>query len=52
MKSTVLIIDDETKLAGLMARIIGLEGYHTLLAGSGKGRITTIRTREYPGGAQ
>ena len=36
MKSTVLIIDDETKLAGLMARIIGLEGYHTLLAGSGK----------------
>jgi two-component system NtrC family response regulator len=36
MKLTVLIIDDESKLAGLLARIIGLEGYHTLIAGSGK----------------
>lgn len=42
MKSTVLIIDDEAKLAGLMARIIGLEGYHTLLAGSGKEGIRLL----------
>lgn len=36
MKPTVLIIDDETKLSALLARIIELEGYHTLQAGSGK----------------
>lgn len=42
MKSTVLIIDDEVKLAALMARIIGLEGYHTLLASSGKEGIRML----------
>ncbi|GAB3923354.1 sigma-54-dependent transcriptional regulator [Mucilaginibacter myungsuensis] len=32
MQLTVLIIDDEVKLAGLISRIIELEGYHTLRA--------------------
>lgn len=36
MKPGVLIIDDETKLSGLLARIIELEGYPVWRAASGK----------------
>ncbi|WDF54969.1 sigma-54-dependent transcriptional regulator [Mucilaginibacter sp. KACC 22063] len=36
MQLTVLIIDDETKLAGLLSRIIELEGYRTLQAHTAK----------------
>jgi DNA-binding NtrC family response regulator len=36
MDSTILIIDDEKKLSGLLSRIIGLEGYRVLEAGTGK----------------
>ncbi|MXV14047.1 sigma-54-dependent transcriptional regulator [Hufsiella ginkgonis] len=36
MQSTVLIIDDEKKICNLLARIIGLEGFHVLQAYSGK----------------
>src|SRR5476651_1486420 len=36
MQSTILIIDDEKKLSGLLARIIGLEGYEVLEAATGK----------------
>lgn len=31
-KGTVLIIDDEDKLRGLLSRIIGIEGYHVIQA--------------------
>ena len=36
MQQTVLIIDDEKKLCGLLARIIELEGYKALQAYTGK----------------
>jgi two-component system NtrC family response regulator len=36
MQSTILIIDDEKKLCGLLARIIELEGYRVLQAYTGK----------------
>lgn len=36
MQTSVLIIDDEAKLAGLLSRIIELEGYKTFKAGSAK----------------
>jgi two-component system NtrC family response regulator len=36
MKPGVLIIDDETKLSALLARIIELEGYPTWQAATGK----------------
>lgn len=36
MQNTILIIDDEQKLSGLLSRIIELEGYRTLQAASGK----------------
>jgi two-component system NtrC family response regulator len=35
MKSTVLIIDDEVKLRGLLSHIISLEGFNVLQAGDG-----------------
>ncbi len=34
--ATILIIDDETKLSGLLSRIIGLEGFKVLQAATGK----------------
>jgi two-component system NtrC family response regulator len=34
--ATILIIDDEKKLSGLLARIIGLEGFRVLEAATGK----------------
>ena len=36
MPPTILIIDDEKKLSGLMARIIELEGFTVLQAATGK----------------
>jgi len=36
MQNTILIIDDETKLSGLLSRIIDLEGYRTLQAATGR----------------
>ena len=36
MQSTILIIDDETKLSGLLSRIIELEGFRVLQAATGK----------------
>jgi len=42
MKATVLIIDDEAKLRGLMSRIISLEGYHVLEAGDGKAGLKIL----------
>jgi DNA-binding NtrC family response regulator len=36
MKPTILIIDDEIKLRGLLSRIIGLEGFQVLEAGDAK----------------
>ena len=36
MKSTILIIDDEVKLRGLLSRIISLEGFIVLEAGDAK----------------
>lgn len=36
MKATILIIDDEIKLRGLLSRIISLEGFTVLEAGDAK----------------
>ena len=36
MQSTILIIDDEKKLSGLLSRIIELEGFRVLQASTGK----------------
>ena len=43
---TILIIDDEVKLRGLLARIIGLEGYHVLEALNGKAGLTLLEKEE------
>ena len=38
----ILIIDDEEKLRGLLARIIGLEGYHVLEAANGNAGLKLL----------
>jgi len=38
----ILIIDDEEKLRGLLARIIGLEGYRVFEAGNGKAGLRLL----------
>lgn len=42
----VLIIDDEDKLRGLLARIIGLEGYTTFEAANGKAGLKLLEREE------
>ena len=44
MQQTVLIIDDEKKLCGLLARIIELEGYKALQAYTGKEGLRILAT--------
>lgn len=44
MELTVLIIDDEVKLAGLISRIIELEGYQTLQAHTAKEGLDLLGT--------
>ncbi|WP_129714056.1 sigma-54 dependent transcriptional regulator [Pedobacter sp. SYP-B3415] len=46
MQQTVLIIDDEKKLCDLLARIIGLEGYHTLSAYTAKEGLRLLKTQQ------
>lgn len=46
MSDTVLIIDDEKKLAGLLARIIGLEGFNVLQAHTGKEGLKLLKTED------
>ncbi len=46
MKATVLIIDDEKKLSGLLSRIIELEGYKVLQAHTGKDGLKTLASED------
>lgn len=46
MPSTVLIIDDEVKLAGLISRIIELEGYQSLQAHTAKEGLARLANQE------
>lgn len=46
MSDSILIIDDEKKLAGLLARIIGLEGYTVLQAHTGKDGLKQLSTED------
>lgn len=46
MKSTVLIIDDEIKLRGLLSRIIGLEGFQVLEAGDAKSGLKLLEKED------
>lgn len=46
MPVTVLIIDDEVKLAGLISRIIELEGYKTIQAHTAKEGLARLADRE------
>jgi two-component system NtrC family response regulator len=46
MADNVLIIDDEKKLCGLLARIIGLEGYTVFQAYTGKEGLKTLKEQD------
>lgn len=46
MSDSILIIDDEKKLAGLLARIIGLEGFDVLQAYTGKDGLKLLKTED------
>ena len=46
MKSTILIIDDEAKLRGLLSRIISLEGFAVLEAGDAKCGLKHLEKEE------
>jgi two-component system NtrC family response regulator len=46
MKTTVLIIDDEKKLSGLLSRIIELEGFRVLQAATGKEGLKTLEQED------
>ncbi|MDB5281313.1 MAG: sigma-54-dependent Fis family transcriptional regulator, partial [Bacteroidota bacterium] len=46
MKATILIIDDEAKLRGLLSRIISLEGYQVLEAGDAKSGLKILEKNE------
>jgi len=46
MADNVLIIDDEKKLCGLLARIIGLEGYTVFQAYTGKEGLKTLKDQD------
>lgn len=46
MSDSILIIDDEKKLAGLLARIIGLEGFNVLQAHTGKEGLKLLKTED------
>ena len=46
MKTTVLIIDDEVKLSGLLARIIEFEGYRVLQAPNAKAGLRLLETED------
>ncbi len=43
----VLIIDDEEKLRGLLARIIGLEGFEVIEAGDGKTALKKLEQQDF-----
>ena len=44
----ILIIDDEEKLRGLLSRIIGLEGFEVIEAGTCKAGLKKIETYHIP----
>jgi two-component system NtrC family response regulator len=46
MQNTILIIDDEKKLSGLLARIITLEGFRVLEAASGKEALKILQQED------
>lgn len=46
MKNTVLIIDDEPKILGLLSRIIELEGFTVLQADNAKSGLKVLETKE------
>jgi two-component system NtrC family response regulator len=46
MENTVLIIDDEPKILGLLSRIIELEGFRVLQADTGKAGLKIVKTKE------
>ncbi|NII81223.1 sigma-54-dependent Fis family transcriptional regulator [Pedobacter riviphilus] len=46
MNGMVLIIDDEKKISSLLSRIIELEGFKTLQAGTGKEGLKLIRNND------
>lgn len=46
MQNAVLIIDDEKKLNGLLARIIGLEGYQVFQAYTAKEGLKLLKTQD------
>ena len=46
MENTVLIIDDESKIRSLLARIIELEGYRVLQAATGKEGLRVLKEND------
>ncbi|MDN3547695.1 sigma-54-dependent transcriptional regulator [Mucilaginibacter aquaedulcis] len=46
MKTNILIIDDEVKLSGLLARIIEFEGYRVLQASNAKAGLRLLETED------
>ncbi|WP_316831965.1 sigma-54 dependent transcriptional regulator [Pedobacter aquatilis] len=46
MENTVLIIDDEPKILGLLSRIIELEGFKVLQAATGKSGLRMVKSEE------
>jgi DNA-binding NtrC family response regulator len=46
MQGKILIIDDEKKLSGLLARIIGLEGFEVFQAHTGKEGLKVLKTED------
>ena len=46
MEKTVLVIDDEPKILGLLSRIIELEGFKVLQADTGKTGLKIVKSRE------
>ena len=46
MQSTVLIVEDEQKLRGLLARVIEVEGFHVLQAPSAKVGLKLVENED------
>lgn len=46
-KSSILIVEDETKLSRLIQLELGYEGYHTEIADNGKDAVELINTQDF-----
>jgi DNA-binding NtrC family response regulator len=47
MKGNVLIIDDEEKLRGLLTKIVSLEGFKVIEAGTGKAGLKKLESEDF-----